>query len=248
MQETTSHSLPNPLSEATGLSPWYRRIILGLALAGLYLISRRNYLLFHSLVEIFSIVVAGSLFMIAWTSRHYSNNPYLLFIGIAYLFIGSIDLLHTLSYKGMSIFLDYDYYANQLWIGARYLESLSLLLAFLLLSRSRPIRPLAVLTGYCLATALLIASVFIWKVFPECFQEGTGLTAFKKNSEYIICAILLLDIALLLLYRAHFTDTIFRYLLWSMLFTIVSELAFTFYLDNYGFSNLVGHYFKLFSF
>ncbi|MBT4876203.1 MAG: hypothetical protein HON48_13475, partial [Desulfobacula sp.] len=34
----------------------------------------------------------------------------------------------------------------------------------------------------------------------------------------------------------------------SIIFTILSELAFTFYINNYGFSNLVGHYFKLFSF
>ena len=68
-------------------------------LVGLYFTSRINYLLFHSLAEIFSIVVACSLFMIAWNSRQYIKNPYLLFIGIAYLFIGSIDLLHTLAYK-----------------------------------------------------------------------------------------------------------------------------------------------------
>jgi hypothetical protein len=37
-------------------------------------------------------------------------------------------------------------------------------------------------------------------------------------------------------------------LLISIIFTILSELAFTFYINNYGFSNLVGHYFKLFSF
>ncbi len=30
-----------------------------------------------------------------------------------------------------------------------------------------------------------------------------------------------------------------------MIFTIISELAFTFYVDNYGISNLIGHYFKL---
>ena len=33
-----------------------------------------------------------------------------------------------------------------------------------------------------------------------------------------------------------------------MVCTIISELAFTFYISNYGFSNLIGHYFKIFSF
>lgn len=41
---------------------------------------------------------------------------------------------------------------------------------------------------------------------------------------------------------------VYRYLIASMVCTIISELAFTIYIDNYGVSNLIGHYFKIFSF
>jgi hypothetical protein len=34
------------------------------------------------------------------------ENKYLLLLGIAYLFIGILDLLHTLSYMGMEIFVE----------------------------------------------------------------------------------------------------------------------------------------------
>lgn len=248
MHTTTTDSFPNAPASSAGHSLWLRRLLAILVLGGLYLASRWNYLLFHSLVEIFSIAVAGALFSVAWTSRRYGHNPYLLFIGIAYLFVGGIDLLHTLSYKGMTIFRDYDYYAVQLWIGARYLESISLLFAFLFGFRDRLFRPERVLTGYAIATGLLIASIFVWRTFPECFIDGVGLTSFKKNSEYVICAILLLDIGLLFQYRTRFGDYIFRLLLWSLACTIASELAFTYFVDHYGFFNLVGHYFKLFSF
>ncbi|MEE4264543.1 MAG: MASE3 domain-containing protein [Desulfobacteraceae bacterium] len=217
-------------------------------LVGLYFTSRINYLLFHSLAEIFSIVVACSLFLIAWNSRQYIKNPYLLFIGIAYLFVGSLDLLHTLTYKGMPIFTDYDFYANQLWIGARYMESITLLLAFAFLYAERPIRPYGVFTAYTLATGLLIASVLYWKIFPECFIAGSGLTPFKKISEYLICLILIINIYLLTKSRDKFESKVFHLLLLSIICTIISELAFTFYVSNYGFSNLVGHYFKIFSF
>ena len=156
------------------------------ALVGLYFMAGVNYLLFHSLAEIFSIVVAFTIFVIAWNSKKYIRNPYLLFIGIAYLFIAFLDLLHALSYKGMSIFTDYDYYANQLWIAARYMESLTLLTAFLFLSRNRMPKPNIVFTIYTLLTGLLIASIFYWETFPLCFVDGIGLTPFKKISEYII--------------------------------------------------------------
>lgn len=222
--------------------------VLLIACIGLYFTSLYSYLLFHSLVELFSIVVAFSLFIIAWNSKQFIRNQYLLFVGISYLFVGFIDLLHTLSYPGMSIFTDYDYYANQLWIGARYLESVSLLLAFGCLHVKKPIRPYRLLLAYSLVTILLVSTIFVWKIFPECFIENVGLTAFKKNSEYIICAILALNLFLLFKNKERFEKTIFILLLWTLVCTIISEVAFTFYISNYGLSNLVGHYFKLFSF
>ena len=207
-----------------------------------------SYLLFHSLVELFSVVVAFSLFTITWNSRQFIKNQYLLFIGIGYLFIGSIDLLHTLSYKGMQIFTDYDYYANQLWIGARYMESITLLAAFSFLNRERSVPVVPVFVGYAAVTILLTLSVFAWKIFPVCFIEGQGLTPFKKTSEYIICLILATALLMLSASKEKFAPTTYRMIFWSIVFTIISELAFTFYISNYGFSNLVGHYFKLFSF
>jgi hypothetical protein len=56
-----------------------------LALGGLYLISRHNYLLFHSLAEVFSIVVAGAIFMVFWNARRFLDSGYYLFVGIAYI-------------------------------------------------------------------------------------------------------------------------------------------------------------------
>ena len=87
----------------------YTAILFGiLILFGLYLTSLYSYLLFHSLVELFSIIVACCIFIVAWNSRRFLDNNYLLFIGITYLFIGGLDLVHTLAYKGMGVFQEYD--------------------------------------------------------------------------------------------------------------------------------------------
>lgn len=225
-----------------------RSLVIGAVLVGLYLTTFVNYLLFHSLAEIFSIVIAFSFFTITWNSRNYIKNQYLLFIGIAYLFIAFLDLMHTLAYKGMPIFADYDYYANQLWIGARYLESMTLLIAFYFLGVDKTFNTNRIFFAYTILTAFLVTSIFYWKSFPVCFVEGSGLTAFKKTSEYIICLILASSVFLLHKYRNRFEPSIYRVLMLSILCTITSELAFTFYVSNYGLSNLVGHYFKLFSF
>ena len=225
-----------------------RLFFIVLLLTALYFTAFVNYLLFHTLAELFSIVVASCLFMIVWHSKNVILSPYLLFIGVAYLFIAALDLLHTLAYKGMPIFTDYDFYANQLWIGARFMESLTLLMGFVFLRFETKIRPYNVLTAYAVITSGLILAIFYWKIFPICFVEGQGLTLFKKVSEYVICGILLVDVFLLRKNRARFEKSIYSLILVSILCTIISELAFTFYVSNYGFSNMVGHYFKLFSF
>ena len=229
-------------------SKLFQYVFITIMLIGLYLTTFVNYLLFHTLAEIFSIVVACSFFMITWNSKKYIKNQYLLFIGIAYLFIAFLDLLHTLAYKGMPIFLDYDYYANQLWIGARYLESFTLLFAFYFLGFDKSFKPEIIFIVYAALTTILVLSIFYWKSFPICFVDGVGLTTFKKNSEYIICLILMCSIFLLQRNKNRFEVHIYQTILISLICTIISELAFTFYISNYGVSNLVGHYFKLFSF
>lgn len=209
--------------------------------------AHHNYLLFHSSVELFSIFVAIGIFVTAWNSLEKIDNNYLLVLGIAYLFIGILDLLHTFSYKGLGIFPSYD--ANlptQLWVAARYMEGITLLTAPFFIGRTLRI-PL-VLCFYCAVTLLIILTIFRWDIFPVCYIEGTGLTDFKKISEYLISAFVVAAIIFLLQKKKAFEPYVLRLTFLSLVFTIISELAFTFYVSVYDFSNLVGHLFKLFSF
>jgi signal transduction histidine kinase len=222
-------------------------VLAAVVLVGLCLVSKQNYLLFHSLAETFSIVIAFCIFIIAWNSRRLLENGYLLFLGIAYLFVGGLDLIHTLAYPGMGVFPGQTTdLATKLWIGARYSESLSLFLAPLFIGRRVKIE--LALAAYLAAAALFLGSVFQWDIFPTCFVEGQGLTTFKKVSEYGISLFLLGSAVGLLRRRRYFDPGIVMLLVLSILITIASELAFTFYTHAFGLFNLVGHYFKIVSF
>jgi two-component sensor histidine kinase len=222
-------------------------IVIPISLAGLWLISRYNYLLFHSFAEFFSIVIAISVFIFAWNSRKLVENQLILFLGIAYLFVGSIDLLHLLAYKGMGVFPNHD--ANlptQLWIAARYMESMSLLLAFVCFGKRG--NAILIFSGYAIVTTFLLLSIFYWELFPDCLVKGSGLTPFKKISEYVICLIILVAIFRLYSLKGNFEKQVFRLLLISLILTIFAELMFTFYISVYGISNLIGHFIKIVSF
>ncbi len=213
----------------------------------LVLTSLHSYLLFHSIVELFSIIVAAGIFMIAWNARGYLNNNYLLFVGIASIFVAILDLMHTLAYQGMGVFNGQTAdLSTQLWIAGRYLQSISLLIAPFFLGRHLKIQ-IQILT-YTILTSLLFGSIFYWHVFPAAFLTGIGLTPFKIISEYVISSFFLISIFLLLQKREEFDPGILRLLVISIVFTIGSELAFTTYISVYGPSNMVGHILRLIAF
>jgi len=218
-------------------------------LFGLHLSSLYNYLLFHISAELFSIVISFGIFMFAWNSRRFMNNNYLLFIGIAYFFVSCLDLLHVLTFEGMNIFDNFDNtkgnISTQLWISARYFESLSFLIAPLFF-RYKLKNNFIFFVYFTLFVTILI-TIFD-KIFPICYIPGEGLTDFKVINEYLISLILLMSIFLLHLNRDEFHNNILKLIYASLVLTICAELAFTLYIDAHGFFNQLGHFFKIISF
>jgi signal transduction histidine kinase len=222
-----------------------RSVIIGLlVLVGLFLTSTYNYVLFHSLSEIASILVMYSVFIVAWNTRRFLDNNYLLFIGIAYLFVGSIDLLHTLGYSGMGVFPTHDSnLPTQLWIIARYLQAVSLFIAPLMIGRT--LFPGRLIVIYAAIVAFLLLSVFYWDIFPTSYIEGIGQTTFKIVSEYIISLILIGAMVLLVRKKDIFDSKVLGLLVFSLVLTIASELAFTLYIGVYDLANMTGHLLKI---
>jgi len=228
--------------------PLWARLMLGLlAIVGLYLISRSNFLLFHSLAEGLPVVVATLVFVITVNNARYLRGGFLILIGTAYLYVGSLDLLHLLAYKGMGVFRNNAAdLPTQLWIAGRAMESISFVLGLLLIRRQLRFAP--IFLAYLVVTILLLASIFVWKIFPRCYIEGQGLTVFKKAAEYLIVGVLLAAIVLLRRNRATFDPKISRLLQASLVFTALAEIMFTFYISVYGLSNVLGHLFKIVSY
>jgi hypothetical protein len=221
-------------------------VVLSVALSSLIILAQYNYLFFHCTAEFFSIVIGFGIFMFGWNTRKHTSNDFFLFLGIAYLFIVLFDFIHTLSYKGMGVFQLSD--ANlptQFWIAARYMESISLL--FTPLFFTKRINCTLTLTLFALVAGTIATSIFMG-FFPDCYLDRSGLTFFKKISEYVISIILATACFHIVKTKRHIFPQITRLLLISIVLTIISELSFTFYVSVYGTSNLIGHIFKIVSF
>ena len=110
------------------------------ACAALWLVATFSYLLFHSVVEVTSVAIAAAVFMISWSSRGYKETQPFVTLGIGYLFVAALDLLHTLTYEGMGVLPAGQDYATKLWVAARGLQAV-VTLAFVLLVRARRLVP-----------------------------------------------------------------------------------------------------------
>ena len=220
-----------------------------LATAGLYWMSRWNYLLYHSLVEMVAVVIGWTIFVVVWNTRRYVRDAGLTILGISFLFVAIVDLLHTLAYEGMGV-LDAGgpNRATQLWIAARYLEAGGMVAAALLLRHmDRPLTVAAFTLVAGLISILLVAAVFTG-IFPDSFVPGAGLTRFKVVSEYAICLVLAAAAVLFWRQRPNADRHLMNLLIVSIGLTILSELSFTLYNDVYGVMNFAGHFLKLAAF
>ncbi len=215
-------------------------LVLGLVLAGLCLLSSHSFLLFHSVVEVFGIAIACGAFMVAWHSRRFSDHGFLICAGIGLLATTPLSLLHTLAYSGMGVFPDTG--ANlptQLWVAARLVFCASMLVALWFAGRRPHLRAIA--AAHALAVTLLILSIFLWRIFPDCYLPGSGLTPFKIAAEYFCVALLVLGLLLLRARREHISARMALLLSWGLAMAVFAELAFTLYTDVYGLLNIIGH-------
>jgi PAS domain S-box-containing protein len=178
-------------------------------------------------------------FLIVWHSRDVLDDGYYLILGISFLFTAAITLVHTLTYKGMTIMPGYD--ANlptQLWIAARLLFAVSVFAAPFFLKRK--ISASVVFILYTLITTVLFAAI-LTGVFPVCYIEGAGLTAFKIYTEYGICLLLAGSLYLHYRARADFDPEVWGSVAGAIITAILAELMFTLYTGVYGFFNMLGH-------
>jgi PAS domain S-box-containing protein len=236
------------MSESPGrFGTYVHFIIWALALMGFYLTSRYSLPLFHSIAGLFSVVIAGGVFAVAWNSRGFLENNYLLFLGIAYLFVGALDLLHTLAYGGVRIFPGSGAdLPVQLGFAARGFESVSLCLAPLCLGRR--LQPYAVLAGYVLAFAVIIIINFVWPIFPLPEVAGPGLTALQRTADCLPGVILLGAMALLWRHREEFDLEVLHLLLAAIVLAAGSELARTVFAGASDQAGVVAQLLKILSF
>lgn len=212
----------------------------------LFLLSRYNYLLIHTLIEFSCIVILTAVFLVGWNTKDLVRSQFFLILAVGFLTSGMVDLLHTLAYRGMQIIsAESADQATQLWLVARTFGALAFLCASLSLGRKEFTTDRGWLFGFLICGLSATALVWPLEIFPTCYIEGQGLTPFKVNFEFGLIALLSLS-ALLLWRRSKFLNhQLMTILILALSVSVLSELIFTLYVDVYDGMNFLGHYLKL---
>jgi len=246
------HHMPSSL---TGFEPppvtppwpfWFCSVLTLVAGLALFLVANFSYPLFHVLAEFVSIILAVAVFTIGWNARQLLYSSLFLILACGFLATGLIDLLHTLTYRGMGLFAGIDSnLPTQFWLVARGLETLTILLAAQAVGAHTVVNPRICLTMFVTLGGVLVATVWPLGIFPDCFVEGQGLTDFKIFSEHLMATLLAVAAIMIWRRRDQLDPSLIELLLFALLFKIFSGLSLTLYTDVYGLSNFFGHLFKL---
>lgn len=205
-----------------------------------------HYLLFHTLAEFFSIIIALTALVVATTSRRFTRNHFTVYVAVAIGWCAALDMIHVVAYKGMGLLMPEDVdLATQFWVAARFIQAVALLSSPLLLRRAVRIEYLH--AGYGLVALGAAAWIFSGH-FPEVYVEGRGLTAFKIYAEYVIIAMLAASSMLLWRQKRLMSPRLFLSMQAALVAMILSDFAFTRYASLYGDANTLGHIFKIFAY
>lgn len=218
-----------------------------------HVMSPVSYLAFHNVVEFFSIMVSLSIFGVGWFTHDQTGDRHALFLSAAFMVIGLMDFLHTLSNAAMPAFItpNSSNKSIQFWIAVRFFAACAFLGSAYVsaesksqwLSRTNLMTMSLVITG-----SVFTVVVFFPSFAPVMFISGLGLTPFKVVSEYVIIFLLVLASIAYWKRMTRTQDRLLLYFVSSFIMSIFSELTFSTYVSVFDTYNVLGHIYKVVAF
>jgi hypothetical protein len=207
-----------------------------------------NYLAIHTILEFFSIAVSFSIFSYGWKVFGFSKSRRILMLSFLFFIVGTLDLLHTLTFKGMPFFITESSIAKAtwFWVSARIIESLMMVLVLVLPER----KLLKDRRRSCLAICMAIIAVLMFVFFkyeqslPLLVIEGKGTTILKNLIEYGVSSLHFISIVISLYFYNEGKNGQNLYVGLAFTFLFLSELVFTIYQSVYDIDNFTGHLYK----
>ncbi|MHB8949115.1 MAG: putative bifunctional diguanylate cyclase/phosphodiesterase [Rhodoferax sp.] len=208
------------------------------------------FVFFHNVLELFAVVVAMLIFMTGYRAVLSAREGAVVLLGVVFLGVGLLDLLHALSYVGMpdAVSANSPHKSMFFWLAARLLAALALLAYVGWTSGSK-----IGLRKKRLALVLMLAIVGVLAMIglrwpervPALFTPGQGLSPLKIGLEWLVISLNLAALGVLWQRRAALAQECGMALGFALALSAVSELFFTqLGVNDQDGANAVGHFYK----
>lgn len=229
-----------------------------MVLAGLFksqqpFVSVSYYLPLHLVLELSSIVVSFAVSASAWYGFQRTKLAREMLVSMTFMAAGMVDFIHTLSYKGMPDFLSINDAgtAAAYWLLARLIVGIGVLLAVYVRGQiKRTWTPILFIVSVISALGLIVVMITRYEPYSGlAFFNDTvgGLTPLKISLEYLVISLYVWAFFALSVNRS-WDPRLVVLLRYALILAVFSELAFTLYLNPYGYFNALGHIFKTISY
>lgn len=208
-----------------------------------------DYVIIHLLLELISVIVSFSIFIVAWYGYGQHKNKLILLIGTSFFAVGLFNLLHTLSFKGMPSFITPNTISKAAlyWSAAALVAATAIFVTSLLPPRIR-LRFVKRFTMLAISIALPLLIVTLVTLFPSVsesmYRPGVGLTPLKIRLESLVIFLSFLSF-FTWGRRRDFEIAPIIYLQVAMILTIFSEMGFLFFKHIYDTYSLFRHILKI---
>jgi sigma-B regulation protein RsbU (phosphoserine phosphatase) len=209
----------------------------------------RAFLALHTLFEFISILFSFSIFTFVFYTYRENSSSRSIILSFTFLTIGSLDLFHTLYYKGMPDFITSSCAskATAFWVFSRLIMSFGFL--FTMVAKENGtcrISRWLVLTASCFISIIVFyLVVFRQDLMPEFYVDGRGLTPIKIYSEYFIIALQAVTVLIAIREYSRTSNRGSIIFATALIVSIFSELCFTLYISVYDMYNFIGHIYKI---
>ncbi|MEG6523854.1 MASE3 domain-containing protein [Desulfotomaculum sp. 1211_IL3151] len=207
------------------------------------------YLSLHIILEFFSIAVSFSIMLQGWLTYPHTFDSRRLYLGAVFLAVGTLDLVHTLSFQGMPPFITESSVAKAtwFWVTARLTEAISLAIIFFYRERQVYHKHWK---SYFIASffyAVTISCIIIgWAgQLPVLVVEGQGVTNLKLGIEYLVSILHLATVIMILRRYREAKQQNQLLMITALVFLFCGELIFTLYRNVHSVYNMLGHVYKV---
>lgn len=213
-------------------------------------IGLKNYLLFHTLIELFGIFIGIGVAIAVYHSCRILKNGLYLYLGAMFLCTSLIQIVHVFSYAGISIFTTNSYDLTiQISIIGKYLDVIALSFMFIIptniIKNNLSIKRLVI--PYAFVTSILLISVIYLRIFPQCAYDNADSTAFKIMSEFILLCAYAFLLFLLSIKRSNFGENLFNYIFSYIALRLLTEILFVTSQQVIDLATILAHILRFFA-